>query len=322
MSAITFLPPEIIGKILSSLSPRDLKSAVLVCRMWREVGESSSLWSWARAKIYPDYYDDDDDDDEHYFDDVRDILTSRRLQIVPEIELGHAWCGSDSEVVEQLLQTLGRLQKLKIIHGLGHLDLSGVEERIVSCLVNMVEEIVMDGYSGYNAMPETVKTILSVIRQDTQLRRIECNSTNLSSIQPDSLATAVHRLVDVDMAGTSLTTEQLTHILLKINEKSKLKYLNIKYNDCSSVKPDIMANVNKLEVVKMADTHLTTVQLTSILTQAVKNTKLKLMDFSGNEWNYVDQELVGKAEQKIDELIYGYIDDNIYSDDSSDSDDS
>jgi len=297
MSAITFLPPEIIGKILSSLSPRDLKSAVLVCKMWREVGESSSLWSWARVRICPG--------------NVGHILTSRRLHIVQEIELDGMWRASDSEQVGQLLQTLGRLQKLKIIRGLGHLDLSGVEERIVSCLVNKMEEI---DIRLFFAMPDTVKTILSVIRQDTQLRRIHCIGTNLSSIQPDSLATAVHRLVEVVLSNTSLTTEQLTHILVKMNETSKLKYLNIVGNDCSSVKPDIMANVNKLELVQMAYTHLTTVQLTSILTQAVKNTKLKLLDCSKCydfddvdqepvSLEDVDQELVREAEQKIAQLL-------------------
>ena len=290
MSAITFLPSLVISKILSSLSPRDMKSAVLVCKMWREVGESSSLWSWAMVKICPG--------------DVGHILNSRRLQIVQEINLYDPdgdW--SDSEEVEQLLQTLGRCQKLKIIQGLGHLPLSGVKERIVSCLVNKVEEISM----GYYAMPETAKTILSVIRQDTQLRRIYCRYTDLSSIQPDSLATVVHRMVDVWLYDTRLEPAQLTAILLKIDETSKLKYLNIGDSNCSSVKPDIMANVNKLEKVWISNADLTTVQITCILTQAVENTMLKLLDCSDNNCDDVDQELVREAEQKIAEFIHNYL---------------
>jgi len=289
MSAITFLPSEIIDKILSSLSPRDLKSAVLVCKMWREVGESSTLWSWANVKICPG--------------NVGDILTSRRLQIVQEIVLFGGWQQSDCEQVEQLLQTLGRSQKLKIFC-FGDLDLSGVEESIVSCLVNKMKEIDM-GFD--DAVPETVKIVLSVIRHDTQLRKIdcECYDIDLSSIQPDSLATAVHRLVEVRMDGIILTTEQLTHILLKMNETSKLKYLDISGNNCSSVKPDIMAKVNKLEKVWMAATNLTTVQITCILTQAVKNTKLKLLDCCEcYDLKDVDQELVREAGQKIAKFDY------------------
>ena len=33
------LPAEILGRVLGLLSHGDLRSAVLVCRWWREVGE-------------------------------------------------------------------------------------------------------------------------------------------------------------------------------------------------------------------------------------------------------------------------------------------
>ena len=45
------LPPELLYQILRLLAPGCLKSAMLVCRLWREVGEDSRLWSWAYVRV-------------------------------------------------------------------------------------------------------------------------------------------------------------------------------------------------------------------------------------------------------------------------------
>ena len=47
----SLLPAEILGRVFDLLSHTDLKSAVLVCRWWREVGESPLLWTWACLKV-------------------------------------------------------------------------------------------------------------------------------------------------------------------------------------------------------------------------------------------------------------------------------
>jgi len=39
------LPPELIERIFHFLSPRDLNTAVLVCKRWRVLGEKPELWS-------------------------------------------------------------------------------------------------------------------------------------------------------------------------------------------------------------------------------------------------------------------------------------
>ena len=42
------LPPEMLLWIFQLLSYRDLKIVMLVCRRWREIGETPRLWS-----LYP-----------------------------------------------------------------------------------------------------------------------------------------------------------------------------------------------------------------------------------------------------------------------------
>ena len=55
MPPVYRLPWEMLLEIISQLAPTDLKSAVLVCRRWREVGEDPKLWSWAALKLTPQF---------------------------------------------------------------------------------------------------------------------------------------------------------------------------------------------------------------------------------------------------------------------------
>ena len=44
-------PLEILELIFVNLSPADLKSAVAVCKRWREAGESPQLWAWVAIRL-------------------------------------------------------------------------------------------------------------------------------------------------------------------------------------------------------------------------------------------------------------------------------
>ena len=50
-SICSLLPDEMLGKIFLLLPPRDLRTAVLVCRRWREVGEGPRLWPWVTVTV-------------------------------------------------------------------------------------------------------------------------------------------------------------------------------------------------------------------------------------------------------------------------------
>ena len=46
------LPPELLERVLELLPPRDLLAAVLVCRLWRRVGEQPHLWARLRLRLH------------------------------------------------------------------------------------------------------------------------------------------------------------------------------------------------------------------------------------------------------------------------------
>ena len=68
----SLLPAEVLYLIFCLLPPRDLKSVVLVCRLWREVGEAPGLWAWVVLRLA--------------MEDT-EVLGLRRLQAVRELRL-------------------------------------------------------------------------------------------------------------------------------------------------------------------------------------------------------------------------------------------
>ena len=62
-------PAELLETIFEKLSPQDLKTAVRVCRLWREVGETPKLWTWVSLTITAEN-----------MESMMEALTSKRLQ--------------------------------------------------------------------------------------------------------------------------------------------------------------------------------------------------------------------------------------------------
>ena len=40
------LPEEVLRIVFSFLPPKDLKAAVVVCKLWSRIGQAPGLWSW------------------------------------------------------------------------------------------------------------------------------------------------------------------------------------------------------------------------------------------------------------------------------------
>ena len=40
------LPAEVLEHVFSQLEPSNLKTAVLVCKRWKDIGEAPKLWTW------------------------------------------------------------------------------------------------------------------------------------------------------------------------------------------------------------------------------------------------------------------------------------
>ena len=48
----SLFPKKILKYIFSLLPPPDLKAAVMVCKLWAEVGQAPELWNWAAFDMW------------------------------------------------------------------------------------------------------------------------------------------------------------------------------------------------------------------------------------------------------------------------------
>ena len=102
------LPPELLGKIFQMLSPRDLRSVVQVCRLWREEGERPGLWTWGLVRVTA-----------KNMSNISEVLATKRMLRVRGLKV--SWSLSGEELASgELLEAVMRHR------GLRHLDLRGV----------------------------------------------------------------------------------------------------------------------------------------------------------------------------------------------------
>ena len=88
------LPPELLHHILGLLAPRDLKAAVLVCRLWRELGEAPGLWTWAFLRVTSENQST-----------MLEFLEGRRMKTVRQLRV--------EEVSDEVLEAVDRHQGLR-----------------------------------------------------------------------------------------------------------------------------------------------------------------------------------------------------------------
>jgi len=198
-------------RIFRLMTPQDLKMVVLVCKLWREMGEHPSLWTWCRVTVASK-------------GDV-EMLGMRRLQQINTVHVcrltsWYHWYTTRSQqngvhVLEQLFKTLdvGTLTRLRDIGGLRNTNLSSIEPGLMGRVMSRMEKVEMVYYCNITNIQ--ADALFTAIAEDSTVKRLFLNMTrnNLSHVQPVVMAQAVHRVQKVRMVNTQLTKQQVTAIL-------------------------------------------------------------------------------------------------------------
>ena len=104
---VSVLPNEVVVSILQHLPPQEIKSAVLVCKSLREMGEKPRFWTWAVVTV-------------NTKDDLQK-LKRPRLQMVREIDVtlaSHGGTGAECYWLADLFQVIVEIPIVKRIRGL------------------------------------------------------------------------------------------------------------------------------------------------------------------------------------------------------------
>ena len=279
----------VLELVFGLLPPRDMKNVVLVCQLWREVGEAPRFWAWVVLR--------------ENMSTMPERLSCSRLQAVRELRV--EW---RVDVSEEMLQAVARHQGLRVM-GMGGAHLSLVDPGLLARVVNRLEEVEM--WSLDLTVKQWEEVMIVKVKGDSRLKKLDLSNNILPKVDAGLLARAVARLEEVKLWDTRLTMKQWEDVMTAIGQgDSRLKKLEISNNNMSKVDPGLLARaVNRLEEVDMYRTQLTFKQAEAILTQSLVKTSLRKLEFS-EDWNSfpdndpedVDEDLVARARLVIGEL--------------------
>ena len=198
-----------------------------------------------------------------------EMLDTRRLETAPCLLVWHGVTVSD-----QLLQAVGRHSGLKTLN-------------LVN--TNLTTEQWEDIFAAISGGEAKLKTL------DIEFKN------NLSTVRPELLASAVTKLVTVNISCTVLTGEQCEALFTAINEGSQLRSLNIALNNLSTVTPLLLATaVPKLETVNVSYTGLTSEQGDALFSAINVGSQLRSLKICGNNLAAVTPLLLATAVTKME----------------------
>ena len=276
----------VLELVFGLLLPRDMKNVVLVCRLWREVGEDPRFWAWVVIRVT-----------RRNMITVPERLESRRMRAVRELRV-------TVEVSEEVLQAMARHQGLRVVK-MATANLSLLEPGQLAMVVARSEEVDL---FGTQLVGQQLKALLTAISSgDSRLKKLAISVYKLSSFDLRLLSNAVNRLEEVELWGLDLTLKPWEEFMTSICEGgSRLKKMDISNSNMSTVDASLLARaVNRLEEVDMSeDTEITKEQVEAILTQSLMKTSLRCLKM-GNRWQDfgLDEHLVERARFAIGELV-------------------
>lgn len=270
------LPTEMLERIFWLLPRRDLKTAVLVCRRWRQVGEAPTLWLWVTL---PDIK-------RRNRTQIVNMLWSQRMQGLRRLVV---W-----QVTENILKAIIHHPGLKQLILLG--DLSSVDPELLARVVVKMEDVIIRSMRTKEQVRRDLKLWrdrdFDTFIQECKLSRLNIENTVCTSkIHQKTLSSAVFKMDVLDLDHLKLTNKHVDAILVAINgEKSKTRKLSLKGDKLSGVAPQILAvAVAKVEELDVNSTDLTCRQIEAIFTTlAEENSNLRVLLITDSMDGYFD----------------------------------
>jgi len=187
--------------------------------------------------------------------------------------------------------------KLKSLH-LRCNDLSEIDPNLMAEAVSKLETV------SIVLTKEQAETVLTAVRDnDTRLKCLHLESTDLSRVDANLMASALSKLETAYINDTELTKKQAETVLAVFRDGNpQIKVLHMEDSDLSDVNPDLLGEaVAKLDTLEICGCDLTTEQAETILF-SIRNgeNKLKSLDLGGNDLAEVNPDLMAGAVSKLE----------------------
>ena len=250
----------VLELVCGMLTTQDRNNFVMVCQLWREVGEEPRFCYMGTLSLTREN-----------LNTIPERLDCRRMRFVRElrVEVG-------VKVSEKVLQAVARHQGLKKLV-MNEINVSTVEKGLLAIVVSNLEEVEI---SKTQLTVQQLEAIITAIcAGDCLVKKLDISRNNLSTVNHSLLASALKMIEEVNLSGTDLTVQQMEAIMTAIVDGGCLvKSLNVSSNNLSTVNPGLMAlAVNSLESMSMIARDVTEQHVEAILTQSLDKTSLKCL---------------------------------------------
>ena len=298
------LPNEILEKVLGYLSHNDLKRALLVCRRWREVGQSWRLWTWAQFRL-----DERDLEDPSWPQPLKKLEVTR-LQ-AGGLTLSEGFQKEENVVdrVIEFLQAVAESVDLKKMC-LTRVDLSAIPTKLFARALSRVEELVLQSTSISSDQSTALFTEMLT------LRSLHLDAVNLSEISTELLMKGVNNLRELSIDGDFVKLDQSHAVLSSIATTANLRKLTLSNSNLSSgsrVDSQLLASASRqVEELHLVNCGITRQQAEAVLGAVKLGGKMKVLELKDNCLSQIDANILAVGVNKLVKVILGVSEDQLY----------
>lgn len=291
------LPAEILQTIFRFLSLADMKVVVTVCRLWRDVGSHSLLWSSVKLCCH-----------KRNLEEMPQILSSTRFAMVRKITVM-------TKISKGLLDQVVHHPGLRTL-SVGHVDLAGLNIEWVVFGLEVVQ--FQRAHISSGQLSALFAAIVGVPGASTntgfqnkqqRLKSLNLSGTDVSKVDPKLLAAGIVKLKEITLTYTCLTLEQVKEMLMALSNSPtnlSLTKLNIGGNDLSGVEARLLTALTKVERVSLAGVSLSSEKASSLLVRAAERSEknvLQRLNLSGNSLSQVPPMVLAEGAASLHQVV-------------------
>ena len=233
--------------------------------------------------------------------DLRQLDRGLLARVMARLEDLHLLeCDITTDQVQEFFKEMSSNNNLKSLD-ISRTDLSPVHLDVLSKALSRLEDVTL---CHTFLTTEQAVALFSEMARTSVMKKFDIKiGWDLSSVNPNVLASALVRLEEVSLSGTSITHDQAVALCREISQNSQLKKLVLDYIDFSSVDPEVLAaaltNVKEISFRSCISPE----QVISVFQHVLdgENTlrKLKLGVNAECMIQNVDPEMVRKVKEKL-----------------------
>jgi len=237
-TSLSELPEEMLRKILRLLPPNDLKTAMLVSKLWKSMVEDPKLWTWAVVSVNTSL--------DLYKLKIHRLKLIQSIRLPPSDHNNSVW---KPENLTKLFQVVVDIPSISMIHGIETYNLGSMEPGLLGQVLGKLDVLELNSIANGKK--------LSVVQFGHILTTIAARKSPMKELlvvglweaDPTVFASAVSNVKKLEL--NSCTVSQMLALLQEIVENERpLAKLHLNLCDMSSIDPDLVGKAfNKLDEV-------------------------------------------------------------------------